>query len=254
MSKTKKFTLIELLVVIAIIAILAALLLPSLNRARSTAQRSVCSNNLRQLATADFSYANDYRYFSAINTGSAPGEYDHTWMTNLMAYINPGFDYSKLSNPRISNYNAALRKSVFHCPARTQFIPTSSGGNPLQLSYAANNFYYLVDHPDASAGSSKVIKKCAKISNANFAVMPDNPPANSQKITTSRIILLGDTGYNKTTGYCDTYYTDLNNGWRGSTANTTALRHNGYGNIAAMDGHVESAGYRDVNSNFYLLK
>lgn len=254
MSRTHFFTLIELLIVIAIIAILASLLLPAMGRARAAAQRSICSGNLRQLATADQSYANDYQYLTAVNTGSQPGEYDHSWMTNLMAYINPSFDYWKIPNPRISTYGAILKKSVFNCPARTQYIPTSSGGNALQLCYAANNFYYLADHPNASASSSKILKKCARISNANFAVMPVNPAANSAGVTASRIILLGDIGYNKTTGYADNYYTDLNNGWRGSTTNTTALRHNGYGCVALMDGHVEAAGFRDVYVNFYLVK
>ncbi len=56
MRRTKGFTLIELLVVIAIIALLVSILLPSLNRARELAKRSVCGSNLKNLGTAHAMY------------------------------------------------------------------------------------------------------------------------------------------------------------------------------------------------------
>jgi len=76
MKTQKAFTLIELLVVIAIIAVLMAILIPTLNRAREQGRRAVCLNNLKQLALAWNMYAdeNDDRIVNGEAAGGTNGQ------------------------------------------------------------------------------------------------------------------------------------------------------------------------------------
>lgn len=79
------FSLVELLVVIAVIGILAALLLPSLNRAKAVARRTRCTNNLRQLAVALRLYVDEFQKFPIYQDFSAYPEVVF-WQDKLLAY------------------------------------------------------------------------------------------------------------------------------------------------------------------------
>jgi prepilin-type N-terminal cleavage/methylation domain-containing protein/prepilin-type processing-associated H-X9-DG protein len=90
------FTLVELLVVIAIIALLMAILLPALSKARTQAKRIVCLSGEKQLVTAWMAYADNFDG-KIVNGGQPPSNGNVTepyWCTSFNTPTDPGYDWS----------------------------------------------------------------------------------------------------------------------------------------------------------------
>lgn len=131
MKKNRLFTLIELLIVISIIAILAAMLLPALNRARSKAKTIGCTSNLKQQGMAFFLYANSYDDWICPSIYGGGLEDAYYWYRRLQWTGCTGGGTGKEAL-------AAVGKGIFHCPAETEPRTATVWGITASCSYVIN--------------------------------------------------------------------------------------------------------------------
>jgi prepilin-type N-terminal cleavage/methylation domain-containing protein/prepilin-type processing-associated H-X9-DG protein len=137
------FTLIELLVVIAVIAILAALLLPSLSRAKAQALRIQCINEEKQLSIAWMLYSGDNREFLVLNGGGQPRQSGaYLWVLGS----NHGFPQALTNVHYLLSEAHALfapyikSAQIYKCPTDRSVVRAGNRDVPKIRSYALNSY------------------------------------------------------------------------------------------------------------------
>ena len=248
------FTLIELLVVIAIIAILAAMLLPALNRARAIARKTTCLNNLKQVGIALNLYGADNQFYPAARPPDALGygRNFHWWYFRVLPYLSK--DTSRLD----ITWDQAARLRNFgplRCPEIKEIRSDT-------CSYSMNSFSESIELLGMSPYRSTTLNQPSAIGQkVSYCITPatvSRGTSTRAPVPNSRILWVSELGLNPDGIANLKQQPDINNFKECNKIDNVqggseySFRHLGTKNVLWLDAHVGSIRLGDVDDALSL--